>query len=131
MVKLVAKIILLLNSNSSGNQIAAGMASGLLLALLPAGNLLWLLLFFLFFCTKAHYGMLVLSLALFKSVAPLAWSGLDWIGWSILTMPALEGMFTALYNAPIAPLTRFNDSIVMGGLAAGSILWLYPVADIF
>jgi uncharacterized protein (TIGR03546 family) len=29
-------------------------------------------------------------------------------------MHALEGLFTTLYNMPVVPFTRFNNSIVMG-----------------
>ncbi len=124
LLKLIAKIIVTLNSNTSSSQVAAGLASGLLFALLPAGNLLWIALFLAAFFSKAHYGMLMLASALFKLVLPLLAGPLDALGWFILTMPALQEAFTWLYNQPIAPLTRFNTTLVMGGLAAGLALWL-------
>jgi uncharacterized protein (TIGR03546 family) len=124
LLKLLAKIIVMLNSNTSSNQVAAGLASGLLFALLPAGNLLWIALFFAAFFSKAHYGMLMLASAGFKLLLPLLSGPLDALGWFILNLPALEGGFTWLYNQPIAPLTRFNNTLVMGGLAAGLALWL-------
>ncbi len=124
LLKLIAKIVVTLNSNTSSSQMAAGLASGLLFALLPAGNLLWIALFLAAFFSKAHYGMLMIASALFKLFLPLLAAPLDALGWFILTMPALQAGFTWLYNLPIAPLTRFNDTLVMGGLAAGLAAWL-------
>lgn len=40
-----------------------------MLALLPAGNLLWIVLFLLLFLSKAHYGMALAALAVFKLAA--------------------------------------------------------------
>jgi uncharacterized protein (TIGR03546 family) len=124
LLKLLAKIIVMLNSNTSSSQVAAGLASGLLFALLPTGNLLWIALFLAVFFTKAHYGMLMLASAGFKLALPLLAGPLDALGWFILSLPALQDAFTWLYNQPIAPLTRFNNTLVMGGLAAGLALWL-------
>jgi uncharacterized protein (TIGR03546 family) len=36
------------------------------------------------------------------------------VGSSVLEVDSLEPLFTTLYNMPIIPLTRFNNSIVMG-----------------
>jgi uncharacterized protein (TIGR03546 family) len=49
---------------------------------------------------------------------------LDAAGLWILSRPALQPFFTAAANAPLLPFTRFNDSLVTGGLAAGLLLWL-------
>lgn len=124
MLKLIARFFAALNSNAKKEQIAAGLACGLLLGLIPAGNLLWVALFALTFFFKLHYGMQMLSLALFKLVAVLAAPLLDALGWAILNLNALRPAFIALAELPIAPLTRFNNTLVMGGLVAGLILWV-------
>jgi uncharacterized protein (TIGR03546 family) len=124
MIKMIARALVALNSNVKREQIAAGFACGALFALLPAGNLLWLALFVLTFFFKLNYAMQVLiALILSPLRLALGWV-LDSLGWAILNAPFLRAPFTALYNAPIAPLTRFNNTIVMGGLAAGLLLWL-------
>ena len=51
-IKKIARLIVALNSNVSRGQIAAGMATGLLLALVPSGNLLWIALFFVSFILR-------------------------------------------------------------------------------
>jgi uncharacterized protein (TIGR03546 family) len=38
----------------------------------------------------------------------------------------LEGVWSALYNAPLIPYTRFNNSIVMGSLIFSLVIF-YPV----
>ncbi len=37
-------------------------------------------------------------------------------------MEALSGIFTTLYNMPLIPFTRFNNTIVMGGGIFGIVL---------
>ena len=36
------------------------------------------------------------------------------VGTQVLQLESLKGLFTTLYNMPILPYTRFNNSIVMG-----------------
>lgn len=124
MIKAIAKTLVALNSNIRKEQIASGFAWGVLLALLPAGNLLWVFLFLISLFFKNNYGTQLLSMGLLKLLVPLAAVPLDALGWIILTAPALQGLFTALYNLPLAPLTRFNNTLTAGGLAAGIVLWV-------
>lgn len=124
MIKAIAKTLVALNSNVRKEQIASGFAWGVLLALLPAGNLLLVLLFLASLFLKNNYGTQLLSMGLLKLLAPLAAVPLDALGWAILTAPALQGFFTALYNLPLAPFTRFNNTLTAGGLAAGIVLWI-------
>ncbi len=122
-LKIVARVLVTLNSNKNAAQVAAGFASGVLLALIPAGNLVWISLFLILFLTKAHYGTAMAALAVVKLAAPLLAVPLDALGWTILNAEALRPAFTNLYGLPVAPLTRFNNTLVMGGLAAGVLLW--------
>ena len=113
-----------LNGNVSKAQLAAGFACGVLLALIPAGNLLWIALYLVFMFFKINAAAEFLTIGILKlaygAFAPLT----DAAGWSILGSPALQGFFTRLYNTPIVPFTRFNNSLVMGGLAVGLGAWI-------
>jgi uncharacterized protein (TIGR03546 family) len=40
--------------------------------------------------------------------------GIDALGLMVLREPALKGLWTQMYNAPVLPWTRFNNSMVMG-----------------
>lgn len=122
-IKKLARLIVALNSNVSRGQLAAGMATGILLALVPSGNLLWIALFLVSFMTKANYGMTMLVMGAGKLLVPLLASPIDALGASLLRLPALRGLYERLYDLPFLPLTRFNNTLVMGGLALGVLLW--------
>ena len=112
-----------LNANTRPGEIAAGAAFGLLLALLPGGNLLWFALFVLTFFLKLNMAMQFVVLGLLRLIAPLVDPALDSLGFGVLSLPALRGLFIRLQSLPLVPWTRFNDSVVMGGFLAGVILW--------
>ncbi|HYX34943.1 MAG TPA: hypothetical protein VE954_17750 [Oligoflexus sp.] len=54
-------------------------------------------------------------------------AGIHALGLKVLREPSLSGLWTQMYNAPVIPWTRFNNSMVMGAtvLALGLIpLWV-------
>lgn len=120
----IAKVVASLNANRRAGEIGAGVSMGLLLALMPAGNLLWLLIFVVTVFLKLNLGMELLVLAILKPIVPLADPWLHGLGLSLLTAEPLFGFFTSLYNLPLLPFTRFNNTVVMGGLLAGVVLWI-------
>jgi len=120
----IAKVLVAINSNQRAGEIASGMALGFLLALIPAGNLLWWLILILTLFLRINLAAELLALALFKLIVPLLDGLLHTVGHAILRAPPLQGLFTRLYNVPVVPFTRFNNSIVMGGFIAGLILWV-------
>ena len=67
----------------------------------------------------------ILGWALFVPVGFLLDPAFDWIGRTLLLgTPALQPLWTALYNVPVVPLTNFNNTIVLGSLVFAAILWL-------
>jgi len=124
MFKPLAKLIVALNGNLRKGQVAAGFAWGLLLGLIPAGNVFWIVLFIVSFFFKHHHWSKMLILAIFKiigaAVAPL----MDLVGWQVLHIESLQLFFTTLYNMPFVPLTKFNNTLVAGGLVSGIVLWI-------
>jgi uncharacterized protein (TIGR03546 family) len=130
MIKGIAKLILALNGNVSKTQIAAGFAWGTLLGLIPAGNAFWIVLFLISFFFTHHHGAKIAALAFLKILSPLLVYQIDKLGWYVLHIDSLRSFFTTLYNMPFVPFTKFNNTLVMGGLAAGVILWL-PIFFLF
>ncbi|MCL1837498.1 MAG: TIGR03546 family protein, partial [Treponema sp.] len=126
----IAKLVVALNGNVKKSQIAAGLAWGVLLGLVPAGNFFWLVLFLVSFFFSHHHGSKCLVMAIIKLCAPLIAPPIDMLGWEILHIGALQGMFTTLYNMPFVPFTKFNNTLVAGGIAAGIILSI-PLFFIF
>ncbi|UCF99110.1 MAG: TIGR03546 family protein [Spirochaetaceae bacterium] len=130
LVKWIATLIVAINANNRAGEVAAGVAFALLLALIPTGNLLWFVLFVVTFLLKINLAGELLFLALFKLLTPLADVLLHRLGALVLTLPLLSDVFTAAYNLPLLPLSRFNNTVVMGGLIAGLVLWI-PVFLLF
>jgi uncharacterized protein (TIGR03546 family) len=120
----IARLIASLNANRRPGEIAAGIAMGVWLALLPAGNLLWVGLFLITVFLKLNLAIELLILAVLSPLAGLADAQLHTVGSAVLTAEALEGFFTGLYNTPLVPFTRFNNTVVMGALLTGAVLWI-------
>lgn len=124
MIKPIAKLIVALNGNLAKSQIAAGFAWGLLLGLVPAGNVLWIVLFIVSFFFKSHRASKLLVLAIIKLLSAATAQAMDTVGWEVLHVEALQPVFTTLYNMPFVPFTKFNNTLVAGGLVSGIVLWL-------
>jgi len=120
------KIIKFLNSNRDPGQIAAAVSFGLMLALMPSGNLLWPLILILTLFLKVNYPAELIFLAFFKTFVSLFDPSLHAIGYYILTAGIFRKPFTSMFELPLLPFTRLNNTIVMGGFVAGVILW-FPV----
>ena len=113
-----------LNANRAPGELAHAFALGMLLAFVPKGNLLWIILFIFTFFLRINRGTLFLSIILGSIFIPLLDPLFDTTGYAILTHPALVPTFTKWLDTPFVAFTRFNNTIVMGGLAWGIILYI-------
>lgn len=113
-LKQLFALVKLLNSETGQNQIAAGVAAGFILGMTPALSLQSILVFLCLFFFRIQIGMAFLSAFFFAFIAWLLDPVFHQVGTAVLSMGALEGVFTTLYNMPIIPFTRFNNSVVMG-----------------
>ncbi len=129
-IKWIVRFFQSLNSNQRPGEIAGGIAFAFLLALMPPGNLFWMALFFLTFFLKINNGIMMIFIALFKIFAWTLDPVLHAVGYQVLTVPALQAFFTSFYNLPLGPMTKFNNTIVMGGFVTGVLLWV-PVFILF
>jgi len=118
-LKQIFQLVKMLNSETATGQIAAGVALGFILGMTPSLSLQSLLVFILLFLFRVQIGAAFLSCFFFKLVAYVLDPAFDHVGYAVLTRPNLQNFFTTLYNMPIVPYTRFNNTIVMGsGLVA-------------
>lgn len=121
-LRLAKDLFAALHGGADPRHIAAGFALGAALGLVPKGNLFALIFFLLFFALRLNKGMALLSATFFT---PLGWAfdaPAHRVGLALLKAPALEGLWTALYDMPIVPLTRFNNTVVLGNLVFGLVL---------
>jgi len=122
LLKQLYAFIKLLNSDTGTNQIAAGLACGMILGFAPFFSLQTALVLFLVFIFRIQLGAAFLSAFFFKFIAFLFDPATDFLGRKILESAALKPLFTEMYNMPIVPFTRFNNSIVMGSLVFSIIM---------
>ncbi|MDR0485251.1 MAG: TIGR03546 family protein [Elusimicrobiota bacterium] len=121
-VKLLRNIVKILQEDISPNQISLGFALGLFLGLTP-GILMKTFFFVLIMILRVNVGSAFLAGAIFAIIGfvldPLA----DKLGFFVLNISALKGLWTALYNMPIIPFTKFNNTLVMGNIVLSLILF--------
>lgn len=120
----------MLNSEAGSNQLAWGLALGLVLGFSPFLSLQTFLVLLICIFLRVQMGAAFLSAFFFKFVAFLLDPLTDFLGRKVLESEALRPAFVELYNMPIVPLTRFNNSIVMGSGLLGFVLAI-PMFFIF
>lgn len=113
-LKQIFAFIKLLNSDTGTVSLAAGMTCGFILGMTPTLSLHSLLIFLILFFFRIQIGAAFLMAFFFKFIAFLLDPAFHAVGSQVLELPALQGFFTTLYNMPLVPYTRFNNSIVMG-----------------
>jgi uncharacterized protein (TIGR03546 family) len=123
-LRLLKDVLLALHGGAEPRHLAAGFALGAALGLAPKGNLFAAAFFLLFFLFNVDKGMAFLSAGVFTGVGyaldPLSHK----IGWTLLKAGALRGLWTALYDLPVVPLTRFNNTVVLGSVVLGVALYV-------
>lgn len=124
-LKQIFGFLKLLNSDTGTNQIASGIACGLILGFAPAFSLQTLLVVILLLFFRIQIGAATIFAFFFSLIAWALDPVAHVLGMAVLELSALQGLFTEMYNMPIIPLTRFNNSIVMGSAVISIVL--FPV----
>jgi uncharacterized protein (TIGR03546 family) len=124
-LKLVRDFIGILREGQTPAQVAGGFALGTILGLSPMltlqGALVWLILLVL----DVNFSAAGVAITVFSLMAWLLDPVFHWLGFQVLVnIEPLKGLWTSLYNAPIAPLTRFNNTVVMGSFLTAIILFI-------
>lgn len=127
LLKLLNKLISTLNSAGTPGQVAMGMALGACLGLTPLLNVHNILVFGLAIILNIALGGFFLGWTLFVPLGFMLDPLFHAIGTWLLELPALQGMWTWLYNVPGVPLTNFNNSVVLGSL----VFWLVMLFPLF
>lgn len=113
-------------ASDSPNQLAAGFALGMVLGLVPKGNLIALSLCVLLFSLRVNKGLALTAAIVFSAFASYADSFTHKLGMEVLTAPSLQPVFASLLNAPVGPWIGFHNTVVTGSLLVGLYL-AYPV----
>lgn len=121
-LKQIYTFLKLLNSDTETSPLAWGLTLGLILGFAPFVSLQTLLVFALLFIFRVQMGAAFLSAFFFKLVAFLFDVPAHHLGKAVLESETLRPIFTTLYNMPLVPLTRFNNTIVMGSMVVSILL---------
>ena len=121
-LKQLFAFIKLLNSDTGNISLAMGMTCGFILGMTPFLSLHSLLIFLVLFFFRIQIGAALVTAFFFKFIAFLLDPIFHSVGSMLLEMESLRPFLTTLYNMPIIPYTRFNNSIVMGSAAVTFIL---------
>lgn len=126
-LNIIKSFIQVLRAGQTPRQIAGGFALGSMVGLMPVFTLQGLFLWFVILVLDVNLSAALLSATLFTLLAYLFDPLFHSLGYFFLAdVSSLQGIWTTLYNAPIAPLTRFNNTVAFGSFLSGVVLF-FPV----
>ena len=115
----------LLASNAP-EQLAAGFTIGMVIGLVPKGNLIALSLCVLLFSIRCHKGLGLVAAIAFSFVGPWTDPCAHRVGLAALSFKPLEATYASIFNLPLGPWLGLNNTIVTGSLLMG-LYAAYPV----
>ena len=124
MLRLLARLLSVLNSETNPSQISSGFCFAMVAGLTPLLSLHNLVVLLLVLILRVNLSAFLLGLAVFSGFAYLLDPVFHWNGLQILTVPALEGLWTSLYNSTLWRFARFNNTIVMGSVVFSLVLFV-------
>ncbi|MCA9209934.1 MAG: TIGR03546 family protein [Planctomycetales bacterium] len=103
-------------------QLAAGVALGMLLGIVPKGNLIAVFVSMLIFGTRVNAAAAMIAAVAFSLIAAYTDGLTHPIGNWLLAHPSLQTTWRKLYDVPLVPWTSFNNTVVLGSFVAGLAL---------
>jgi uncharacterized protein (TIGR03546 family) len=126
-MKLLSDFIKILRTGQTPAQIGGGFALGSIIGLSPMLTLQGMAVWLVILVLDINLSAALLSCTVFSLVAYLIDPLFHRLGYFLLVdVDALRGAWTSLYNAPIAPLTKFNNTVVMGSFVS-ALVCSFPV----
>lgn len=121
-IQQLLSLIKLLHSDNSDEKIAWAFVLGFFSAIAPLSSLQGVLIVLIALVFRFQFGAFLLSW-LFFSIVLMPFMGLfHSFGAKILEVEGLREVYTAMQMSDLLSLTRFNNTIVMGGFWAALIL---------
>jgi len=109
-----------LSPDDTPRQLALGLALGVMVGLVPKGNLTAVALAVILFGSRVNLGTGVLAAFCFSWVGTVLDPISHVIGAAILTWSPAQSTFAALYDLPLVPWTALNNTVVFGSLVLGA-----------
>jgi uncharacterized protein (TIGR03546 family) len=125
-IALIRKTLHALLACDSPGQLAGGFALGMIIGLVPKGNLIALSLCVLIFSMRCNKGLAIVAAVIFSSVATWTDPFAHKLGQTVLGLEPLQATYASLFELPLGPWLGFNNTVVAGSLLLGLYV-AYPV----
>jgi uncharacterized protein (TIGR03546 family) len=126
-LKLIRDFLKVLRDGQTPSQIAAGFALGSIVGFSPLLTLQGVVIWLIILVLDVNLSAALLAFTVFSLVAYLVDPLFHWAGYILLVQAgSLRDFWAMLYNAPIAPLTRFYNTVVLGSFVVAIIL-AFPI----
>ena len=129
-------------ASDSPNQLAAGFTLGMMIGLVPKGNLIAVSLCVLLFSLRVNKGLALVAAVSFSAIGPLVDSFSHKLGLAMLSTDAMQSTYAMAFSLPFGPWLAFHNTVVAGTLTLGLYIaypvywisgvlcrWLHPLAS--
>ncbi len=124
-LKIISRLISILKEGPTPNQIAAGFTLGMFLGMSPSFNLYTGIVLLLIFLLDVNISASILGWIVFKLFSYAMDPVFHDAGFILLSESEwLNGFWTALYNLPLIPLSKYNNTVVLGSIVFSLLLFL-------
>jgi uncharacterized protein (TIGR03546 family) len=114
-IQFITRFLKILRAGQTPKQIAGGFALGAIVGLSPVLTLQGIVVWLVIFVLDVNLSAAFFAFAFFSLFAYLFDPLFHSLGYLLLVdVSTLRGLWTTLYNAPIAPLSRFYNTVVLG-----------------
>jgi uncharacterized protein (TIGR03546 family) len=120
------KFCRLLLASNAPEQLALGFTIGMILGLMPKGNLIALSLCVLLFSMRCNKGLGLAVAVMFSFVGPWTDPFAHRLGLAALSLQPIQATYASIFKLPLGPWLGFNNTVVAGSLLMGLYL-AYPV----
>lgn len=124
MLKAIARLLKVMNSETEPGQISLAFCLAMVAGLTPLMSLHNLLVLLLVTVLRVNVSAFVLGLALFSAAAYLFDPLFHRLGLLVLTAEPLGGLWNTLYSSSLWRIENFNNTVVMGSLLVSLVLFV-------
>jgi uncharacterized protein (TIGR03546 family) len=125
-IAVLRKLCRMLLASKSPEQLAFGFTIGMVIGLVPKGNLIALSLCVLLFSMRCNKGLGLVAAIAFSFVGPWTDSFAHRLGFAALNFQPLQATYASIFNQPLGPWLGFQNTVVTGSLLLGLYV-AYPV----
>ncbi len=125
-VAAMRKFCRMLLASNAPEQLALGFTVGMVIGLVPKGNLIALSLCVLLFSLRCNKGLGLATAVMFSFVGPWTDSFAHRLGLAALSFEPFQATYASVLKLPLGPWLGFNNTVVTGSLLMGLYV-AYPV----